>query len=123
MADFHTLMKPVTVPPQGWTVAPEDLDVELYWKDSECPGREMLSKYGLTSAQPEMCAKEDGVVTMYMFSSHGDRYVWNIVEESLWKIKNEGDAQEIADKIGQDGFSSLETEGVEEGAGGGEDDE
>lgn len=47
---------------------------------------------------------------LYMFSSGGQRYLWNMMDGAVWKVKTEGSAQAIADQIGTKGIGSLEIE-------------
>lgn len=97
-------------PPRGWSVDPDDLDVDQYWKDTNAPGKVVLAQYHLQEPTVEMCTVPESPTPLYMFSSGGQRYLWNMMDGAVWKVKTEGSAQAIADQIGTKGIGSLEIE-------------
>ncbi|KAK6837529.1 hypothetical protein RU639_001619 [Aspergillus parasiticus] len=100
-------MAPIFTPP-GWSRNERDLDTEDYWSETG-DGQIMAQEYGLGKAVPIMC-RTGGDVLM-LIEANATLYLWNPIDQCLWKITQKGGREDIVRMIGEPhGIFILETE-------------
>ena len=75
-------------PPDGWT---NDLEEILPWEtyqDPESEGQQLVQSYGLWTVTPVMAHTCQNGGTLHIFESHGNFYLWNIVEGTVRRFQD-----------------------------------
>lgn len=76
----------------------------------------MAESYNLKSAVPVFGNKARSPNTLFVFQSEGTYYLWNVVQDSVWKIVEPTGKDEIKRKIWGGDMKSLNMERVPESA-------
>jgi hypothetical protein len=97
-------------PPPGWTADSKELNFDYYWDDPDGDGQMIAKSRQLASPQPLMRLTRDSGELLYMIQSGDNYYIWNQIEESVWKITKPTTIVEITVAIRDNGLISLELE-------------
>ncbi|KAI0890540.1 uncharacterized protein GGS22DRAFT_151185 [Annulohypoxylon maeteangense] len=77
-------------PPDGWSVADEDMQISLYWGDVG-EGKLAANTVGLNAPQPVMIKSRDTGGDAYVFTSGDKVYLWNMTMGNVWQYTKPAD--------------------------------
>lgn len=86
--------------------------MDFYWKSNDSRGRAFAKDHGLDLPKPTMCSTRDSGDCLYMFQSGNNYYIWNQIENTVWKIKDLDDLEAIVSTMSKLGVESLVIEEV-----------
>lgn len=99
-------------PPKNWTQDSGEMKTDFYWEYNDSIGQVLAKDHGLDSPKPIMCSTQDSGDCLYMFQSGSNYYLWNQIENTVWRIKELLDLEVIVSTIGKLGVESLTIEEV-----------
>ncbi|KAK6347969.1 hypothetical protein TWF718_005789 [Orbilia javanica] len=109
------------VPPFGWTNRTADLQMDYYWNTNDGIGHEACTWRGITVDANAATMRNNRTAgdSLYIFSdtaSNPNYYVWNLIENEIYKITEPKKWSDILQKMkGNKGkMTGIEVEIVEE---------
>ena len=72
--------------PPGWTNADTVLSAASYWGRTDGEGVRMAKQYGFNNPMPVMRSTRASGSREYMFKAGDDFYIWNQIQDDVWKI-------------------------------------
>ncbi|KAI0409851.1 hypothetical protein F4802DRAFT_542305 [Xylaria palmicola] len=85
----------VTNPPEGWTVDPEQLDVDYYW-GTEGDGRAAAKKVGLANPTGQLIVDRHNGADRYIFTTPDNKvYLWNMITYEVFEFTKPTALQDI----------------------------
>ena len=104
---------PITQAPPGWTNADTELSAATYWGRADGKGIVLAKIYGLDSPAPVMRSTRASGSCLYMFKAAEAFYIWNELQDEVWKITYPTTKDDILSAMMTDGDKALTTELLE----------
>jgi hypothetical protein len=99
--------------PPGWTNADTELSAANYWGRSDGEGVMLAKEYGFNNPMPVMCSTRESGSCNYMFKAGDYFYIWNEIEDEVWKITYPTTVNDILSAMMMEGSKTWTAELVE----------
>lgn len=80
---------------------------DFYWGDAGV-GQLMALEYGLENTRPLILLGRVTGVPICIFESRGRAYAWNQIENTVYRVDNPGNPQEVVRVVKEKGVDVLE---------------
>ncbi|KAE8356857.1 hypothetical protein BDV28DRAFT_144770 [Aspergillus coremiiformis] len=95
-----------------WTEDRAEMHYDAYWSGSDSPGRAMAADYGLSSPDPFLGNTARAPGRSFLVQSGSGFYLWNLVNDSVWRITHPTGKRAIIDEVVKSGPKGLTIEEV-----------
>ena len=82
------------------------MSADYYWNDPGF-GKEIAESFGLEQSVPVLGNTARSGDTLFIFKAKGDFYLWNMAEDTVWKIVQPTDQEGIKQLLWADELGSL----------------